>query len=74
MDNTVHERICSRAANVLSLAVSGPAVVVLSWSAPTWTWPQHSPAYLICPDRVLWPTAAPPPLAPCAGKHPYQAQ
>jgi hypothetical protein len=28
--NTVHERICSRAADVLSVAVSGPAVVVLS--------------------------------------------
>jgi hypothetical protein len=55
MDNSVHERICSRAANVLSLAVGSPAVVVLSWSVPTWTWPQRSPAYLICPDMCSWP-------------------
>jgi hypothetical protein len=50
-----------------------PAVVVLSWGVPAWTWPQQSPAY---PEMlgVLQPAAAPPLAAPGAGKHPHQAQ
>ncbi len=34
---------------------------------------QYEVTVLICPDRVLWPTAAPL-AAPCAGKQPHQAQ
>jgi hypothetical protein len=75
MDNTVHERICSRAADALSLAMSGPAVVVLAWSRgrPGRGRGTVRPT-LICPDSVLEPTAAPPLPAPRAGKHPHQAQ
>jgi hypothetical protein len=75
MGNTVHERICSRAADVLSVAVSGPGrrCSVVERADPDVARSTVRPT-LMWPDRVLEPTAALPLAAPCAGKHPHQAQ